>query len=57
MHTPKFANDETVPVESSVEEVLRAAKVVNVKATPIITKATIAVIIESFRFGVSIPLF
>ena len=54
-YTPKFADEDTVPVEYKGEDVLRAAKVVSVKATPIITNAAIAVVIESLRFAVIVP--
>ena len=54
-YTPKFADVDTAPVEDKVEDVLRAAKVVSVKAIPIITNAATAVVIESFRFAVIIP--
>lgn len=54
-YTPKFADVATVPVESNVEDVVRAAKVVSVKATAIIAKVAIAIIIESLRFSVVFP--
>jgi hypothetical protein len=53
-YTPKFADVETAPVEDKVEDVEMAAKVVSVRAIPIITNATTAVVIESFRFAVII---
>ena len=53
-YTPKFADVATVPVESNVEDVVRAAKVVSVKATAIIA-GVIAIIIESLRFSVVFP--
>ena len=55
-YTPKFADVDTVPLEDTVDDVVRAAKVVSVKAIPIITNATTAVVIESFLFAVVIPL-
>jgi hypothetical protein len=54
-YTPKFADVVTVPVEDKVEDVLRAAKVVSVKAIPIITNAATAVVIENLRFAVITP--
>jgi hypothetical protein len=54
-YTPKFADVDTAPVEDTVVDVLRAANVVSVKAIPIMTNATTAVVIESFRFAVVIP--
>ncbi len=54
-YTPKFADVVTVPVEGKVVDVLRDAKVVSVKAIPIIANATTAVVIESLRFTVIIP--
>ena len=45
----------TVPVEDKVVDVVMAAKVVSVKAIPIMTNATTAVVIESLRFAVIIP--
>jgi hypothetical protein len=54
-YTPKFADVDTVPLEAKVEDVLSAAKVVRVKAIPIITNAATAVVIESLRFAVIIP--
>jgi hypothetical protein len=53
-YTPKFADVDTVPVEDTVEEVVMAANVVSAKAIPIMTNATTAVVIESFRFAVII---
>jgi hypothetical protein len=55
-YTPMFADVVTVPFEDKVDDVLRAAKVVSVSAIPIITNATIAVVIESLRFAVIIPI-
>ncbi len=54
-YTPKPADVVTVPVEDKVEDALRAAKVVNVKAIPIMTNATIAVVTESFGFAMIFP--
>ena len=54
-YTPKFADVDTVPLEDKVEDVLKTAKVVSVKAIPIITNATIAVVIERLHFAVIIP--
>ena len=54
-YTPKFADVDTVPLEVKFKFVLRAAKVVNVKATPIITNAATAIDIDSLRFTVFIP--
>ena len=44
-----------VPVEDPVVDVVMAEKVVSDKAIPIMTNATTAVVIESFRFAVIIP--
>jgi len=55
VYTPKPADVVTVPLVDKVEDVLRAAKVVNVKAIPIMTNATIAVVIESFGFAMIFP--
>jgi hypothetical protein len=54
-YTPKPADVVTVPLVDKVEDALRAAKVVNVKAIPIMTNATIAVVIESFGFVIMFP--
>ena len=51
-YTPKFADADTVPLEGKFKFALRAAKVVTVKATPIRTKATTAIDIESLRFTI-----
>ena len=55
VYTPKPADVVTVPLEDKVEDASRAAKVVNVKAIPIMTNATIAVVIESFGFVMIFP--
>lgn len=54
-YTPKFADVDIVPVEAKVMDVLMAEKVVIDKASPIMTNAITAVIIESFSFAVIIP--
>jgi hypothetical protein len=53
-YTPKFAEVNTVPAEAKLVDVLMAEKVVTDKASPIMTNAIIAVIIESLRFAVII---
>jgi len=53
-YTPKFADVDTVPLEAKVVDVVTAEKVVIEKASPIMTNAIIAVIIESFSFAVII---
>jgi hypothetical protein len=53
-YTAKFADVDTVPLEAKVVDVVTAEKVVIEKASPIMTNAIIAVIIESFSFAVII---
>jgi hypothetical protein len=43
------------PLEDKIEDALRAAKVVNVRAIPIMTNAIIAVVIEILLFPMFIP--
>jgi hypothetical protein len=54
-YTPKFADVVIEPLEDKIEDALRAAKVVNVRAIPIMTNAIIAVVIEILRFPMFIP--
>lgn len=54
-YTPKFADVDNAPVEDTVLDVVMAAKVVIDKAIPIMTNATTAVVIESFRFAIITP--
>ena len=54
-YTAKPADVVTVPVEDIVVDVVMAANVVSAKAIPIITNATTAVVIESFRFAMIFP--
>jgi hypothetical protein len=54
-YTPKFADVDTVPAEAKLVDVVTAEKVVTDKASPIMTNAIIAVIIESLRFAIIVP--
>ena len=54
-YKPIFADVDTAPLEDTGGDVVMAAKVVSDKANPIITNATTAVVIGSFRFAVIIP--
>jgi hypothetical protein len=54
-YTPKFADVDTVPTEDTDVDVEMAEKVVSAKANPIMTNATTAIVIESFRFAVIPP--
>jgi len=53
-YTPKFADVDTTPVEDTLVDVVMAAKVLSVKTIPIMINATIAVVIEIFRFAIII---
>ena len=54
-YNPKFGEVDTMPLEGTFVAVVRAAKVVSVKAIPITANATIAVVIESLCFSVNCP--
>jgi N12 class adenine-specific DNA methylase len=47
-YTAKFADVDTVPAEAKVVDVVIAEKVVSAKASPIMTNAAAAIVIESF---------
>jgi hypothetical protein len=54
-YRPKFAVEDTEPVDVKVVDVVRVAKVSSVKDTPIIINAANATIIVTLRFA-TVPL-
>lgn len=54
-YTPMFADVDTVPLDDKFVDALSAAKVVSVRAIPIMINAIMAVVIDIFLFVVIFP--